>query len=57
VCGSRCSVEIGVSVVLMVTVVSVVVVVVVNGFHIPRGGSFIIIQEEHCHEYNKHDEG
>ena len=55
-CGSRCSVEIGVSVVLMVTVVSVVVVVV-NGFHIPRGGSFIIIQEEHCHEYNKHDEG
>ena len=55
-CGSRCSVEIGVSVVLMATVVSVVVVVV-NGFHIPRGGSFIIIQEEHCHEYNKHDEG
>jgi hypothetical protein len=38
----------------MLTVVSVVIV---NGFHIPRGGSFIIVQEEHCHEDKKHDEG
>ncbi len=50
----RSSVEIGVSVFPMLTVVSVVII---NGFHISRRGRFIIIQEEHCHEYKKHDEG